>query len=716
MEEISILPDRARFKDYRLKDECTSKFINIYVENLYGVNSVKVNCITATVLITYDSQKISYFNLKNNVENAISSDMPKNLNLDQYNNYFETVKKRDLSRFKFLFYGFLYLLFKSKILIFGRFSFSRNIRFLQIASGITILGGYPIFQRMYGKVTQKISTLSESILKITAFSLLFLREDGLGAFILTLKYLNDYIKFSSDSESLKLFSKSISKNSDMTWVCCFDGQEILVPINSLKPGDIINVHNGEIIPVEGTVLSGEGMVNNLYYTGQPVITSLKKGNTVHEGMTLISGELKIGIKKLPQSIKKQDIDINDIDIYKKVNKLQEKISIISIMISIGNYFITRNILNSLSILLLFCPAALEVALSTGIKNYISLLNKNKLYLRNPNSFEKISNINQIIFDKTGTLTYGKMNISHIESFDHKYSNEDLLKICSDCEINSHHPIVMTFNENYPGCIHVNKVKRSLLIPPKGIKAVYNTHIVLIGNKKLMQKYNINIKNYLNIYKYYEDKSHTPIFVSIDNSLCGIIVLEDILRENAKELMDSLKNSGFENILMLTGDTHKNAYYTASKLGIDAVYANCSAEDKFKILLNNKSKYNVMMIGDGINDVKAMKNSDISVSFADSSCDKIKINSDCIIFEDNILKLSDFLSLSKTSYNKINQSINISTIYNIIFGTLALISPFNPFTAKSICTFNTLLVLFLNKRILFLKSNNKLSRNIKRNGS
>jgi cation-transporting P-type ATPase C len=730
LKEISVLPGRVRFqtnKAYRNKK--ISEYIDIYTENLYGVKYSNVNHNTGTILVAYDETKTNLKSIKNNIEQALCSEINFNSNaFEFYNQYYHTKKRKTRIKAKFIGSSLIYLLFKVKQSLFGKFFISSSIGMLGAASAVTIIGGYPLLKNFYKRFTKHIHHDSELLLKLAAVSFSILRESTEGLFLIVLIDFTNYIKLSADLKCQRLLKNSMVKPPNTAWIITNNGDEMLIPVKSLNIGDTVCIHRGEVVPIEGEVFEGKAIVNSLYYTGQPFISSIAEGHKVYEGVIVLSGELKIRVLKIPEMLNKNDLPFEKLALNEKVVKFQDRIIPIAVGLAAMTYLFTGNMLNALSVILVLCPASSELALSTGIKNYFYLLNKYNIYLRNPNTVEKIVNTNSIIFDKTGTLTQGNMKIVYIKSFDENYTNKDLLKICAASETDNHNPISITIqselqklysmnkvqvtddseksNEDYEKVYDLNIVQKSVLIPSKGIKAVYNNHSVLIGNDEFFKENNISLDIIIDEYLYYQKNLYTPILISIDNSLTGIIVMQENIRDDAYDLVNKLKSNGITNISLLTGDSQDKAKYVSDKLGITTTYGDCNYKEKLRIIEQQKLQNTVMMVGDGINDVLAMRAADISVSFANSSCDKIKLNSDCIVFEENIDRLSDLIMLSKTVYKKIDQNIKIANLYNVIFGTLAVLGGFDVFAAKSIDTINSIFVLILNERIKLTIPNKK----------
>lgn len=705
MQDISILPGRVRLKSKKLyRNKSLAKYLNTYIDNLYGVKYSSVNHSTAAILIVFDPQKIGLDLLKQNINKAVASvikNKPEKLSF--YDRYYKTIEKRDRAKRNLIVFGLIYIAFKIKNSFYGKFSISSNVKVLQVASAITIIGGYPLIKSLYKRFAKNIPTDSDILLNLIALSFTLMRESSKGVFVLMLKEMNDYIKYSAEAEGERLMNQRMKNTSGMAWLNRSPNEEILIPLEKLKIGDTIAVHSGELVPVYGEVLEGSAVVNSLYFTGQPLINNINQGNVVHEGLSLIAGELKVRVGKIPDISDKPDITKDGLDIYKRVKSYQDIITPVSFGAGAMALLFTGNILNALSVLLVLTPAAAATALSSGQKSYIALLNKHKTYLRNPNTIEELTKTTHIVFDKTGTLTYGIMKIESVISYDKNYSERDILMISAACEVDSYHPISVTLQKETAGKIDMNKVKSSVLLPSKGIIASYENHIVAIGNKNLMDENNIDIKNEIAAYLDYEQRLFTPVFVSIDNKISGIIVMKDTIRKDSFEMIKRLKQKGIRNISILTGDNQKRAAALAKELGISNVYSNCSCEEKEKVIQSLKSQETVIMVGDGINDINAMRSADVSISFINSSVDKVKLHSDCIIFDDNLTRLADIIPLSRKAYKSINISITISQIYNLVWGGLACFGSIDAFAAKSINTINSLIVMLINKKIEYLKA-------------
>jgi len=576
MEEISVLPGRIRFKSLQLFDKTLAEFVHISIEKLPGVKHSRVNHLTSSILIVYDEEKIAKLAIEKELRGLFNSfkGNPRDI-LDYEKTYLDAIENKRRAKGRVIFYGSLYLLFRLKNVIFGRFSISRSIRLLVTASAITAIEGYPLINRSYKYITRSRSKVSDSLLRIVAMALIFLREDATGCLLLSLKHINDYLKYSTQVEYMKIIHQSILDPLSYT--------------NALRKGDVLKLIAGESVPANAIIIKGKATIDELFGNGQLLLQAKGIGDKVYEGNKLVEGEIQVRIIEEPHAIRNPYLQNHETKMHKRVNRYQEAIGPISLGLALIKYMTTGDLLNAVSILLLLCPTASELSLNTGINSYLHLMGKHKILVKNPNILERSAHLNHIAFDKTGTLTQRSGETS-----------------------------------------------------------------------------------------------------------------KETIRKDAYILMMGLKDKGISRLSILTGDREDRAQAVGKELGISSIYSLCDKLTKGRIIQELKKEATIMMVGDGINDLYAMEYADVSVGLIHSSCDKVKLHTDCIIFEDDLNNLLNFIVLSERSYTAINRSIAFSRYYNIMAGMLAVLTTFDPYMAKSLNTLNSLLVMLLNKRIEYFK--------------
>lgn len=703
MQEVSILPNRVRFRNSSLLyNKELAKYINVYIDNLYGVKFCSVNYITASILVIYDPMKTNLQVVRKNIMQAVSSAIKnKPENIREYDIYYRLLEKRDRAKRNMVLYGLVFVGLKIKNSLFGKFFLSTNAKYLQAAAAVTIIGGYPLLKNLYCKLVKKIPADSDILLSLAALTFTITRESSKGVLVLMLKSTNDFIKYASEAECQRLLNQSMSRTSGMAWLITSSNQELLISTDELAVNDIIVLHEGETASVQGVIMEGSALVNTLYYNGQSVISRVDNKSRIYPGMSVISGSVKLKVEKIPEEFNMSQYDDKNTEIHQRVTRYQNLITPVSLVVGGLSYLRSGNIMNALAVMLSLSPSAAKTAVSSGMKSYIALLNKNRIFTRRPENLEKVVRIDHVVFDKTGTLTHGRMNLVDIRSFGSNYRKKELLKICTACESKHYHPISITLQQEYKDNPDIRKVGDSVLIPSKGVKANYENHVVMIGSKDFMEENHIYLEDKLEQYLECENRYCTPVMIAIDGKLTGMMAFTDTIKEGSEKLVTWLRANNSCNVSLLTGDNQRKAMVTAQKLGIPHVFSNCSYEKKAEMIRKYRQMDTVMMVGDGMNDVEAMRAADVSVSYANTSSDLVKLNSDYIIFEDRMERVVDTISLSRKAYQRINQTITFSQVYNLFFGWLAFTGTIDAFAAKNFNTMNSLMVLFLNKRIEYL---------------
>lgn len=635
MEYINVLPGRVRFKSNKLyHNKELATFVENYINSLYGVNSGKVSLNTGSVLVKYQADKIHVKRLKENIESVlVAKKIQKYSDEDGINQYQSAIVRKKLAKNKFLLWSAFYLAVKVKSISIGKYSISRNVTVFKVASVVTIIGAYPLLKRIFKGLARYITVDPDKLLEYTALSFTVVRESSKGILLLVLKALDDYIKYSSEVESRKALLDSNNQHYGMAWVRTMDGDEVLVSVDQLEVGSHYFVYPGEMVPTCGKIEKGSAVIDNLYYTGQPLLSRITMGNEIKEGIKVVSGKLEVSVTELPEKQLKSDLKLESLSMFNQVRNFQNRMTLFALSSAAMSYFLFHNILTAFSVMLVLSPKATSVAFTSGINNYLYLLNKNKIYLKHPNTMEQIKNVDKVVFDKTGTLTLGKMEVDSITSFSHYYSKMDIQTI-------------------YLNWLHEDKAMTE------------NEEMILIGPKDLMKHFHISIPKAIETRLECE---HTlPAYIAINGELVGCVSLKDPVRMHAKEVICRMESMGIDDISMLTGDVQERANEVALETGIRKIYSQKTNKEKAQFIMDAKQEGIVLMVGDGINDILAMKMADVSVSFADNACEKIKLHSDCIIYGNNLLKLSDFIMITQKSYSKIKHTMLLSNLYNFFF--------------------------------------------------
>lgn len=686
MKILSKIPGRIRLKEDRVyRNQELSQVLDIYLRNLPGVRESSVNSVIGTIVVYYEPDLLDQEDLQTRITQVLDSNSPYLTYIhENYQEVLEEEHKLSLSKEKMLIFGGLYLLLKVKHLFFGKFSPGRSLPVLAVAAVVTVFNGYPFFQRITKKLGEYFPSNPDKFLLGLGVVFTLLRE-GDGILFLFLKSFTDAIEANSRLQMKKVIWDNSPNPMDLVWYK--EGKEdYLVPFKSLQIGDQVTFSKNDTILVDGKITQGEGMVNCLYFSGQPEYRKLQQSDQVREGMVLTSGQITVEITELPARNPKTDLILKDLEIAQSAKRYQEKAIYIASGLATLGYVITGNFITSLAVFLVMNPAATQTALTSGITNYLKLLLKNKIILRNVNTLEKILNTSKVVFDKTGTLTDGRFRIAQIDSWDENYTNEEILQLCVQCEANRFYPVMTTSgvtNEEKP-------LNESMVyIPAEALQSQETEEeTILIGTKEMLAEHDIDVSEDKHVEALTSEDNLFGIhlYVVTDQRPIGSIHIVEEIDAYVPDAMEQLRGLGVEEIAIISGDQTANVQRVADQLQIEEYQGQLTKEAKAGYVENEKKVGQLMMVGDGVNDADAMYSADISVSCNQANSQVIS-SSDCILLEKDLTLISKLIELTEESYKTIQKNINISWYCSILFGSLASFGYLSLFQAEALKTFN-----------------------------
>ncbi|MBM7614450.1 HAD-IC family P-type ATPase [Alkaliphilus hydrothermalis] len=713
MEILSQIPGRIRIKEKNIyNDPKLCQVTNLYLNQLQGVIKSKSNPVIGTISITYDPNKVTDTVLVNKIKKMLSKEKEYLKYLGElHEGYIKEEERLHVAKKKMLIFGSIYVAYKIKQHFFGKFFINRHLPILKIAAAVTIIKGYPQLKKTYTKLTKYFPTDSDKLLLVAGTALTLSREGNKGTMLLFLKAFTDALDAYFKLQIQKTLLENQSNPDSLVWFNHDEGR-YLMPLQSIEENDLVSIYQKETIMVEGVVTEGEALVNHIYYSGQPDVKRVKKGSRVEAGMVVILGDIKVKVTKIPQTLFKEDLLLKSLRINQRTTQHRERALYLASIMALGSYFITGSTLAPLSVFLLMTPSAAKVAQNAGLSNYLKLLLKNKILLRNVNTIEKILEVNSVVFDKTGTLTKGRLRIAGIESLDRNYSEEKILEISSACESNICHPVAQTLTKaaDIKGLVEggTEQEHSVIYIPSEGIISDYEGHKVVIGSKKLMAREKVKLNG--NGQSKSNNKGfYLIVYVAVDGKLVGKIYMVEELEHQVKEMISSIKDYGIEDVSIISGDLKRNVAHLSDQLGITCYQGELSNEEKGRYINKKQENSAVAMIGDGINDLPALEKADVSISFVNQSCQQAKHQSDCLMLEKDMMLVPRLLELTEKSYYRINRNVDFTQNYNFVLGLLAMMGYIRPFKAKSLNTVNSIVAIMNSMRILRIKPNRQLER-------
>ena len=520
--------------------------------------------------------------------------------------------------------------------------------------------------------------LEVSVLDATAITVSLIRRDFKTAgSVMFLLEIGEILEDWTHKKSISDLAGSMSLNVGKVWLKT-DGQPVLVKSSEIKSGNEIIVNAGSMIPFDGTVSGGEAMVNQSTLTGEGVPVRKSADATVYAGTVIEEGELTIRVTQNAGSTRYDKI-VSMIEeteklksnVESKAEHLADRLVPFTFLGTALVWLLTRNTTKALSVLMVDFSCALKLAMPVTVLSAIREANTYGITVKGGKFLEKVAAANTIVFDKTGTLTEANPTVHSVVSFCDKTPDE-LLRIAACLEEHFPHSIAnaVVRAAAEKGLKHDEMHTKVEYVVAHGVKSTLDGTEVLIGS------YHFIFEDMGSAVPLGTEKKllaisskFSRLYLSIDGWLAAVICIEDPLREEAPAVVKQLKELGFGNIVMMTGDSKHTAKAIAERVGVDRFYAEVLPEEKAHFVLSEKAKGNtVVMIGDGVNDSPALSSADVGIAISNGAAIAREI-ADITISENDLGSIVTLRKLSAAMMKRIGR--NYRTIISVNGGLIAL---------------------------------------------
>lgn len=467
-----------------------------------------------------------------------------------------------------------------------------------------------------------------------------------------------------------------------------DGREEMIPAEQITEGDVLRILPGETVPVDGVIISGETSIDQSIMTGESLPVDKAAGDDVFCGTINRFGSIDIRATKVGKdsSLQKlirmvQEAENKKAPMARIADVAASWLVPVALLIAVIAGIITRDIVRAVTVLVVFCPCALVLATPTAIMAAIGQATKHGVIIKSGEALEKMGRVDTIAFDKTGTLTYGRLEVSDVIPFDDGITEDALLTLAASAEAKSEHPLGKAITSHAKACgalVAESDVFR--MTAGKGIYAEVCGRSVHCGSEAYLAENGIvPCGSVTNRVEALRTQGKACILVA-DGGVCiGVIAMSDVLRPEAKAMVDRLHRMNTD-IVLLTGDNGKTADYFASRVGISQVRAQLLPEEKVENISSIQSDgKKVCMIGDGVNDAPALKTADVGVAMGGLGSDIAVEAADVVLMSDDISRLPYLKRLSNATVKTIKFSITLSMLINILAVLLSVLGVLNPTT-------------------------------------
>lgn len=486
-------------------------------------------------------------------------------------------------------------------------------------------------------------------------------------------------------KSVDDLARSMSLNISKVWLAA-DGTEVLTDASRINAGDQIVVHMGNVIPFDGIVTAGEGMVNQSSLTGESLPVEKKERGYVYAGTVLEEGELTIQVKETSGATKYEKI----VAMIEETEKLKSSVEsraehladrlVPYTLLGTGLvYLLTRNTTKALSVLMVDFSCALKLAMPITVLSAIREAGRHHITVKGGKFLEKTAEADTIIFDKTGTLTKAHPVVAEVISFNGE-SEDELLRTAACLEEHFPHSmakaVVNAAKEK--GLEHEEKHSKVEYIVAHGISSQVDGKKVVIGSYHFVfEDEKCSVPSHMQETFANLPAEYSQLYLAVEGELAAVICISDPIRAEAAEVISMLKKSGFSKIVMMTGDSGRTASAVARMVGVDEYYAEVLPEDKAAFVEREHAQgRKVIMIGDGVNDSPALSAADVGIAISDGAQIAREV-ADITVEADNLYALAALRSISKNMVQRIRKNyVQIVTINSglILLGVAGIIQP------------------------------------------
>ena len=540
--------------------------------------------------------------------------------------------------------------------------------------------------------------LSVAVLDGTAVAVSILRGDyNTAGSVMFMLRLGEILEEWTHKKSVADLASAMSLKVDKVWLQT-EGTEVLTDVRSIRPGDRIVIRTGGMIPLDGNVVEGEAMVNQSSLTGESMPVAKRPGSPVYAGTVAVEGECIISVEKVSGS-GRYDRVVQMIEESEKLKSTAEdkaaRMADNLVPYTLGGtaltYLVTRNVTKMLAVLMVDFSCALKLAIPIAVLSAMRESAGYHISVKGGRFLEAVAKADTIVFDKTGTLTYATPTVAAIVPFGGQQETE-MLRLAACLEEHYPHSMANAVVEEAKrrGLSHEEYHSQVQYVVAHGISSMVEEKKVIIGSAHFV----------------FEDEgcrvptgeqekfdaipaAYSHLYLCIDGVLAAVLCIHDPLRREAREAVKALHDSGFANVVMMTGDNRRTAESVAREVGVDAVYAEVLPEDKAAFIRAEKAKgHTVIMVGDGVNDSPALSEADAGIAISTGAAIAREI-ADITVASENLFELVILRKLSQALMGRIHGSYRFIVGFNLSLIALGVAGILPPTTSALLYNGSTL---------------------------
>jgi len=522
--------------------------------------------------------------------------------------------------------------------------------------------------------------LSVAVLDATAVTVSMVRGDfATAGSVMFMLRLGEILEEWTHKKSVADLASAMSLRVENVWQQV-DGTEVLTKVTAVRPGDRIVIRTGGMIPLDGRVIEGEAMVNQSSLTGESMPVAKRPGSLVYAGTVAEEGECVVCVEKVSGSGRYDRVVrmIEESEKLKstaedKASRMADRLVPYTLGGTAVTYLLTRDVTKMLAVLMVDFSCALKLAIPVAVLSAMRESSGHHISVKGGRFLEAVAKADTIVFDKTGTLTYATPKVAQIVPFG-GHREADMLRLAACLEEHYPHSMANAVVEEAKrrGLTHEEYHSQVQYVVAHGISSMVEDKKVIIGSAHFVFE-----DEGCHIPEGEQEKydalpaAYSHLYLCIDGELAAVICIHDPLRREAKDAVKALHESGFSNVVMMTGDNRRTAESVAAEVGVDAVYAEVLPEDKAAFIRQEKEKgHTVIMVGDGVNDSPALSEADAGIAISTGAAIAREI-ADITVASEDLFELVTLRKLSEALMARIHGSYRFIVAFNLSLITLGV---------------------------------------------
>ena len=522
--------------------------------------------------------------------------------------------------------------------------------------------------------------LSVAVLDATAVTVSMVRGDfATAGSVMFMLRLGEILEEWTHKKSVADLASAMSLRVENVWQQV-DGTEVLTKVTDVKPGDRIVIRTGGMIPLDGRVVEGEAMVNQSSLTGESMPVAKRPGSPVYAGTVAEEGECVVCVEKVSGSGRYDRVVrmIEESEKLKstaedKASRMADRLVPYTLGGTAVTYLLTRDMTKMLAVLMVDFSCALKLAIPVAVLSAMRESSGHHISVKGGRFLEAVAKADTIVFDKTGTLTYATPKVAQIVPFG-GHREADMLRLAACLEEHYPHSMANAVVEEAKrrGLTHEEYHSQVQYVVAHGISSMVENKKVIIGSAHFVFEDEGCCISEGEQEKYDAlPAAYSHLYLCIDGELAAVICIHDPLRREAKDAVKALHESGFTNVVMMTGDNRRTAESVAAEVGVDAVYAEVLPEDKAAFIRQEKEKgHTVIMVGDGVNDSPALSEADAGIAISTGAAIAREI-ADITVASEDLFELVTLRKLSEALMARIHGSYRFIVAFNLSLITLGV---------------------------------------------